>query len=148
MSFFKYTITAPLTLYLVYKRKYKVIEISVAMHMVLTVVSALWLGENLNSFISNKTIYQILVVFLGLILLHIIFRAERMDQKTDMVILSLLTIFSLVFVYHRNYDFFVMVIPLAYWAKELITNVKAKKYGSAFINVLFLGVIWIMFFNP
>ncbi len=46
VCYFKYTLTVPLCLYFVYRKRYAQIAVSVFMHVVLTAVSAWWLGDS------------------------------------------------------------------------------------------------------
>ncbi|MBR4718888.1 MAG: DUF2029 domain-containing protein [Lachnospiraceae bacterium] len=46
ICYFKYTLTVPLCLYFVYKKKYVEIAVSAAVHVVLTFVAAVWLGDS------------------------------------------------------------------------------------------------------
>lgn len=46
ICYFKYTLTVPLCLYFVYKKRYLEIALSAGMHVILTVVSAVWLNDS------------------------------------------------------------------------------------------------------
>lgn len=133
VSLFKYTLTAPLMLWFVYKRKYREIVYAAAIHGVLTLVAAWKLGVPLidlialplkiSSMLSSSGSYDVASVFglgsFGMIVSGLLFtvvffislfvKFDGMEKEA----FSVLCMFSLVFVYHRAYDFFVMIIPLA-----------------------------------
>jgi len=51
VCYFKYTLTVPLVLFFIYKKKYKEIIISAFMHVILTVVAAVWLNDSVINMI-------------------------------------------------------------------------------------------------
>ncbi|MBQ3786301.1 MAG: DUF2029 domain-containing protein, partial [Lachnospiraceae bacterium] len=53
VSFFKYTLTAPLALYYVYKRRYDILALAVLPHVLLTAFSAVWLNDSFINMIKK-----------------------------------------------------------------------------------------------
>lgn len=129
ICFFKYTLTAPLTLYFVYKKKYKEIIIPVIAHGILTIVSAAWLKDSFINMILKPLkvasaisadggidISAILrgsslaYVFALVIMIMLLIVAVRLPEGYDSTLMALLTLWSLIVTYHRTYDFFVMIV--------------------------------------
>lgn len=129
VSYFKYTLTAPLALYFVYKRKWKEFIASIAIHVVLTEVAALWLKESFmdmlikplkvsgalaseggldfGAFLGGSPIAFVLAGFVMILLLVI---ALRLPEGKDGLLISVLLLWSLIITYHRTYDFFTLVL--------------------------------------
>ena len=126
ISYFKYTLTAPLALYFLYRRRYKELVLSVAGHVVLTEISAIWLGRSFiymikaplqvaSALVSEGgidlgvflpgTAALVAAAVIGLILAVIAF---LLPEGNDEVLFSLLILWSLILTYHRTYDFFVL----------------------------------------
>jgi len=133
VSYFKYTLTVPLTLYFLYKRKYKELIISVIPHVVLTVFSAVWLNDSLPNMIikplkvakalsgegsmdvgallggGDATMLSGVVIMVALILLTLL-----MPKEQEQLLITILLLWSLVMTYHRSYDYFVLVLPAGF----------------------------------
>ncbi len=133
VSYFKYTLTAPLALYFVYKKRYKELLLSVAGHVVLTEVAALWLdksfvymltaplktaswlasegGIDLGVIIGGIPAYAAaFVIAMGLLVLTVL-----MPERKDSILFPMLIMWSLVLTYHRTYDFFVLsAVPVLF----------------------------------
>ncbi len=127
VSYFKYTLTAPLALYFLYKKKYTALALSAAMHVVLTEAAALWLGKSfiymikaplgvasalaseggidLGVILGGGAVYAIaaLIAAAALVVMTFAFPADK-----EYVLLSILICASLILTYHRTYDFFVL----------------------------------------
>lgn len=157
VSFFKYTLTAPLVLYFVYKKRYKEIIIPVVMHGVLTVISAFWLKDSfLNMIIKPLKVSSALsaeggldisallggsplaYVFAVLIMAALFIICIKMPQGYDRVVMSLLTLWSLIITYHRTYDFFVMIVVAALFIELAQKNEKSEDitFSEKFLNNL------------
>ncbi len=126
VSYFKYTLTAPLALYFVYRKRYRELALSIAAHIALTEVFAIRLGRSflymikapievasnltaeggidLGVFLKSPLCYG--VAFIIIILLMVI--TVKMPQGEGNLLVSLLILWSLILTYHRTYDFFVM----------------------------------------
>ncbi len=53
VSYFKYTLTAPLALYYVYKKRYSLLALSVVPHVLLTAFAAFWLNDSFVNMIKK-----------------------------------------------------------------------------------------------
>lgn len=138
ISYFKYSLTAPLMLIFLIKRKYKPVVISGIVHIVLTLFSAYWLHENpvtlmlqplkqaawlagegfadLSALLGRMgiggSIPNILTVLIfGTLFIWSILRKKEF-RMFDFIFLIYV---SLIFMYHRRYDYFVMMIPMWYF---------------------------------
>lgn len=132
VSYFKYTLTAPLALYFIYKKRYRELAISVAAHVILTGVFAVRLGKSyvymikaplevasnlaaeggidLGVLLGSPLCYAMALIIA--ILLVVI--TVKMPQNCDNMLISLLILWSLILTYHRTYDFFVMSAAAAF----------------------------------
>ena len=141
ICYFKYTLTVPLCLYFVYKRRYPEIMVSAGLHAALTAVSAVWLNDSfINMIIKPLKVSSALAAeggldfgalfggspaayVLALIVMAALFvLALRLGSNTDSVrdgcIISVLILWSLILTYHRTYDFFVMSAVLAFFCEK------------------------------
>ena len=127
ISFFKYTLTAPLALYFVYKKKFKELILSVVLHGVLTITAALMLGKsviymitaplkvamNLSSeggldigaLVGGGTLSLVIAAIIGIFLLVLCVTLQSGYEK---LLVPVLILWSLIMTYHRTYDFFVL----------------------------------------
>lgn len=156
VGFFKYTLTVPLAIYFVYKKKYKELFISIGIHIVLTLFSAWWLKENiLNLIIKPLKISSWLgdegyidfgalgikgiwsTVLCALVLLASFAFAIKLKNHKDISFnfFSILCYISLIVVYHRAYDFFILIIPVGIYLVDSINN---KKMTFEFISSLII----------
>lgn len=132
ISYFKYVLVVPIALYFIYKRWFKELIISVIPHIVLTAFSAWWLqgsfmdmilqplevsskladqgAIDLGRWIGNGTASMAVAVLLGLALMLFIFFVPKGHDKE---LITLLMLVSLILMYHRFYDFFILVVPMA-----------------------------------
>ena len=149
ISYFKYTLTVPMALFFVYKKKYKELIVSIAVHVVLTFASAIWLKASIldmiilplkvSSNLSGAGSYDISATFrLGRVgmpiaaialLSILVYCAIGKFKGSDNELLSILTMISLVIVYHRGYDFFVLILPLVIYTFQK-QSTKAEKMAS------------------
>ncbi|MDO4187738.1 MAG: glycosyltransferase family 87 protein [Lachnospiraceae bacterium] len=132
VCYFKYTLTVPLVLYFVYKKRYKEVIISAFMHVILTGVSAWWLSDSfLNMIIKPLKVSSNLAAeggldisallkgspisyFLALIIMVVLLAmAVKLPEGCDRSYISVLALWSLIITYHRTYDFFVMIVAVA-----------------------------------
>ena len=126
VSYFKYTLTAPLALYFLYRKRYKELALSVAGHVAVTEVAALWLGRSFFYMIKAPLqVASALVseggIDLGVLLpgmasmavaavlgIGLAVIALMLPEDNDDALFSLLILWSMVLTYHRTYDFFVL----------------------------------------
>lgn len=170
ISYFKYSITAPLMLVFIYKKRYKEVIVSLIPHIFLTIFSAIWLRKSPISLILlplkfadinlstagfadiSSVIGKILQINMNSllsILIFIVLLVWVVVQKTkydDFEMICILATWSLVFMYHRRYDYFLLILPFS----ELFSgydirldDVKSRLWSVAVciatIGVLLLG---------
>ena len=135
VSYLKYTVTAPLAVYFIYKRKWKEFVISLVPHLVLTGTAAFILHESfidmlikplkVASALSAKGGIDIGVltggspvglVITALAMIFLIAAALLLPEGNDELFISTAVLLSLVMTYHRTYDFFIMIIVFGYYA--------------------------------
>ena len=160
VCYFKYTLTVPLTLYFVYKRKWKELGISIMIHVVLTFLSAAWLGESFISMIiqplkvssalagegsmdigallGGSSIAMMITV---LIMVCLLVLTMLFPNHQDKLLISILLLWSLIITYHRSYDYFVLILPFCYL---LDGDNNAKKYDIIIYTILIFAVFFIL----
>lgn len=138
VCYFKYTLTVPLALYFVYKRKWKELIISVSIHILLTIFSCVWLGESflamimeplkVSSALSGEGSLDISALLQGspfaliltaVIMLGLLILSWKMPKGQDTLLISVLLMWSLIVTYHRTYDYFVMILPFCYFMTDV-----------------------------
>lgn len=157
VSYFKYTLTAPLALYFIYKRKYKELLISVIPHIILTVFSAVWLNDSFINMIkkplevasaltgeggmdigsvagASKASMLIAMVIMLLLLVMCIVTEEGKDYQ----LISILLLWSLIMIYHRSYDYFVMILPFC----TMLDRDRADKKGWLIYYILLVLAVF------
>lgn len=159
VSYFKYTLTAPLAVYFIYKRKYKEFAASVLIHVMLTAMSVIYLRESfMDMLIKPLKVSSALAseggldfgalfngspvafVLAGLVMIVMIYIAVKMPEGCDGLMISVLLLWSLIITYHRTYDFFALVlaaacIEITSWEKR---ELKSKIILAGFVLVLLL----------
>ena len=135
LSYLKYTVTAPLALYFIYKRKWKAFIISLIPHILLTGAAAYMLHEpyadmlikplKVASALAGEGSIDIGalthgspvgLVVTAAVMIFIFTAALIMPEGNDELFVSLAALLSLVMTYHRSYDFFIMIIVFGYFA--------------------------------
>lgn len=146
----KYSLALPLFLYLLYKRRYKVIGVGLIWQGVALLLVA-WLGRvsplsiagnyvrlflhhtglpgiHLTSLFPESTILRATAVILLTIAVGwVLFRQYRIDQKAnrilvDFYIFTILVLWTLLVAYHRAYDTAVIILFIALSVYELTHN--------------------------
>lgn len=138
VSFFKYTLTGPLALYFVYRKRYRELVAAALGHIVLTALAALYLdksfvymikgplevasrlvaegGIDLGVVIPSPYVYGAALAILITVLVIIL----RMGEGCGPYVFAMLVLWSLVIFYHRTYDFFVLsAVPAMFYAKGM-----------------------------
>lgn len=137
VSYFKYTLTAPLALYFVYKKRYKELIISILMHVALTAVSALTLGKsvfymltaplkvamNLSSeggldigaLVGGGVLSLAIAAIIGIGLLIL---SIKLPKGSESILIPVLIFWSLIMTYHRTYDFFVLSVAVMMFVSD------------------------------
>ena len=135
LSYLKYTVTAPLALYFIYRRRWKEFVISLIPHILLTGVAAYELGEPYTDMLTKplKVASALTgegsidvgaltqgaswtVAITGIIMLFIFIAALLLPEGKDELFISTAALLALVMTYHRTYDFFIMIIVFGYFA--------------------------------
>lgn len=144
VSYFKYTLTVPLALYFIYKKRCRELAISAAAHVILTGVFAAGSGKSfiymikaplevasglaaeggidLGVFLGSPLCY--VAAFVIAVLLVVI--AVRLPQNRENTLISLLVLWSLILTYHRTYDFFVLPVAAAFVCPGGSTDTKER----------------------
>lgn len=164
ICYFKYTLTVPLVLYFVYKKKYAEIILSGIYHIILTFVAALMLNDSFINMIikplkvssalsseggidfgvfldGSKTAYILLLM----VMLILLFIALRLDEGYDKAFISVLVMWSVIVTYHRTYDFFVIVLAVALFY-NLPDSVKDNKKLLSMLRVMFYCMFAVVYF--
>lgn len=135
VSYLKYTVTAPLAIYFIYKRKWKEFVISLIPHLILTGMAAFILHESfMDMLIKPLKVASALaaeggidigvltgghpagLAVTGLSMLFLFAAALMLPEGNDELFISVAVLLSLVMTYHRTYDFFIMIIVFGYFA--------------------------------
>ncbi|MCR4907660.1 MAG: DUF2029 domain-containing protein [Lachnospiraceae bacterium] len=172
-SMFKYTLTLPLALYFVFRRRFKELAITAVIHLTATFaamrltgrpffyllieplrVSMALSGEgslDIGSIIGGGALSVALTFLLLLILLILSVRMTRKDGA-ERLLFTLLLLCSLVMTYHRSYDFFVMTAAYSGIAEleEKSRSVKMGKPGKVFgvtPSMLYFILLAVLFFG-
>lgn len=159
VSWFKHTLTFPLSLYFVRsKRGWKAVAVAAGIHAALTCSVAAWVRSPPHRLLlgpievaKTDTGVGYLDVFavgaaLGLsspllpgmaalVILVITCAAMRHDDDA-LSCLSMLSVAALAMCYHRPYDFVLLVIPLAYALRERGRNARSRLY------LLLISMTW------
>ena len=157
LSYFKYTVTAPLALYFIYKRRWKEFVLSIIPHVLGTAAGAVILHESFTDMIIKPLkVASALTgegsldigamtggaswsVFITLaVMLMLLFAAFRLPQGNDALMISALTMVSLIMTYHRTYDYFILIIVFAYVAAD------SSKYFAAAYTLLVFAVFFVL----
>lgn len=162
ICYFKYTLTVPLVLYFIYKKRYLEIVVSALFHVVLTAVAAIWLNDSIfNMIIKPLKVSSALSaeggldfgvllngsplanVLMLIVMLLLFVLALRMVEGHDEALLAILVMWSLIVIYHRTYDFFVLsAVAGIFTDKVFISN---KKVYSSFLYA-YIAVLLSVFF--
>lgn len=151
LSWLKYSITLPLSLFLCKSKKGLIaILTAVTIHIILTIFASVWTGaspidllmgpvrlflkENETGNINISAILAVsgfhssyLSAIISLAVMGITYFSIRKDNDS-LSCLSTLAVTSMVVCYHRGYDFIVLILPLAYMLREGFRNVRALYY--------------------
>ncbi len=157
LSMFKYTLTLPLALIFLYRRRFKELLVTVFIHVAATFaamgitgrsffyllteplkVSMALSGEgslDIGSFVGGGIIS---VAFTFLLLLFLTFFAVRTreGEAPERLLFTLLLLSSLVMTYHRSYDLFVLIAAF--------TGV--AELGKKLVGVLYFALLIFLFF--
>ena len=136
ISLFKYTITAPLAIYFVWKRQWQALLTAIIIHVFLTGIMALWLHENpltlirqpfqvaaMATTIGDYDIFSIsraigsgelipAVLSLITLLALTIVGAKYISPLHNLRAISILALTAYIVFFHRSYDLILLIFPL------------------------------------
>ena len=164
VSYFKYTLTAPLALYFQYRKKYKEVVLSVLGHAALTGICALWLDRSFIYLIKAPLEVASrltseggidLGVLLGakagmaaaaVIALLLVFMTLKYPADGEYILFSVLILWSLILTYHRTYDFFVFSVAALLFCGRLSeeTGEKIKNALVCWYAVLLVALYFVL----
>lgn len=155
ISWFKYTVTFPLSLFFIAKRRFSVLLLAVAAHIVLTFFASLWthsspvdlllgpmkvalLGGTGHGYldisalayklgISHRLIPVIICVALTLLATIVMIKRGTGD---DLLILSMLALLSYVLFLHLVYDLVLLIFPLCYVLRNGLDGILAFLFAA------------------
>lgn len=147
VSYFKYTLTAPLALYMLYKKRYREVIVSVLMHAAATLLFAVRLdksifyllteplkvamnlsaegGLDVGALVGGGTASLVIGGIIGVGLLII---SLKMPENCDYILMPVLLLWSLIITYHRTYDFFVLSVVSMFLCKAFYDETGEKSY--------------------
>ena len=146
VSYFKYTLTAPLALYFVYKKRYKELAASVAVHIVMTLGAAIWLQKSVIYMITAPLrVASALTaeggIDLGVLLgkgsfavafavaVFLTVMTVRLPEGKEELLFGVLILWSLILTYHRTYDFFVLSAVYILFSENVTECFGQKAFG-------------------
>ncbi|MCR5688075.1 MAG: glycosyltransferase 87 family protein [Lachnospiraceae bacterium] len=160
VSYFKYTLTGVLALYFVYRKRYKELIISVLAHVLLTMAASAWIGKSFLYMITAPLGVASALsssggidfgTFLGrawpmaaaAVLAVLLFMAVKLPENMEGAFFAVLTLWSLVLVYHRTYDMFVLTAASAFFCKKY-TSEKVRLILFIWYALLILTAYFIL----
>lgn len=164
ISYFKYTLTAPLVLYFVYKKKYKEIVVSILGHVILTIVSAFWLGDSVINMITKPLkVASVLsseggldlgallggsslaFALAGIIAIVLFVFTLKAPLGCENVVFAASLLWSLILTYHRTYDFFVLICVACLFETSQNLAVIEDKYKSIYLGGFLISLFSVFF---
>lgn len=159
ICYFKYTLTVPLCIYFIHKKRYLEIGISVILHVILTFVAAKMLNETFLMMIIKPLKvssalsaeggidfgvlcggHAVSYVLALIVMIMLFFISLKIDSGHENTFMALLILWSLIITYHRTYDFF--VLPACYGMFTEINSEKRSRemmfFGVTLLSVFFL----------
>lgn len=151
LSFFKYTTVFPLLLYFVYKRQYRPLTIAFCIHLLLHFFAAYWVHESPYNLLMQPLAVSSRLLYAGYLDFFELFNSSSISapwflpylisgatlfltacaclykKNDDLLVLCLLSFLSTVVIYHRLYDYVVLIFPLIFlfksWEKKFFLKV-------------------------
>ncbi len=162
VAYFKYTLTVPMTVYFIYKRKWKEVILSAVPHILLTVYASTVLGEpvmnmfmkplkvaselsssgsiDLGAFLGGGSVSMVvtLLIMAGLAVFGFLCPDRR---ENDALVISVCVLLANIMTYHRMYDFFIMIVVFSYFNNKR-PAVEEALYSLVCCAVFFLPRIF------
>lgn len=162
VSYFKYTLTGVLALYFLYRKRYKELAMSIAVHVVLTgvfaaifdksflymikapleVASRLAAEGGIDLGVILKSPFSYAAAFIIVILLVVI--TVIMPKDRECIIFALLVFWSLILTYHRTYDFFVLSAASAMFLDKGADADRYRPAGTAAYMTVIICVYFVL----
>jgi hypothetical protein len=167
-SWFKYTLTLPLSLVFALRSRWLVLLAATGIHAALTLFVALWTGSRpLDLLVGPLRVMQVVhrpgqfdvmglamragiasklipLAVAGALTATVLGAALRYRAKDDLPLLALLSLFAYAVVYHLAYDLVILVIPLFYVMSGICSwgrRAALERLWTAMLAVL-LGWTW------
>lgn len=162
ISFFKYTLTAPLALYFLHRKRYRELAAAAAGHVILTGVCALYMGKSFVYMIKAPLEVASRLVSEGGIDLGVLFGGfkgyaaafviiavltviiYRLPEGYEKAVMAVLILWSLVLTYHRTYDFFVLSAVAMVFSKK--DGMRYNRYFGRYIAVWYAVLVLLVYF--
>lgn len=163
ISYFKYTLTAPLTLYLLYRRRYKEFAASVVMHIIATVLAAIMLNKSViymivaplkvASVLGSQGGLDLGAVFGGgiagyavgaIVAAALVVITLMLPKGHERLLFAVLLLWSLILTYHRTYDFFVMSAMSVFTAGAI--EIECNEQLGKIMRVWFYVLLFMIYF--
>ena len=110
------------------------------------VITVIPFGGHIHEFLmahNGKAIYVLLIAVLSLYIVFLAFMGRKKCEAE--LVFSLFCALSAVIVYHRSYDYLVLIIPLYYCVKELGKEFREKKWISVAAGIVsIIGLVFIL----
>lgn len=159
ICYFKYTLTAPLVLYMLYKKRYLEFAWSVILHILVNILAAIWLNKSIvyvfitplkvssalsseggidfGALMGGSNIALIIGALVAIGLTYITF---YLPENKEYILFPLLLTWSLIITYHRTYDFFVLSsIPVMFCSDF------KKDFGEKINSIMVCGYLTVLF---
>ena len=101
-------------------------------------------GYDIMAFLGNGIGYRCCAIVLTSLIVLIVFSGEQIDSYK---LLMLLIVFSLIIVYHRGYDYFIMILPMYFFWKRLNGNDGYHIIHKGFLFSLIIAIWFILFYD-
>ncbi len=163
ISWLKYSITFPLSLYFIKKREWKVLVLATAIHLsvygfllfwvensdpisilfgpiyvALKIVNAGYLNISaVMAWLELGRVYTLIFTFITVVLTALcLMKYPISNRESELRLLSVLAFFSLIIMFHSQYDYILLVFPLAVVLSERIEHFYQK------LLLLAIAVVW------
>jgi len=161
VSWFKYSITFPLSLFFLNKKNYKILIISGLIHVLLTVFVSGWINQSIFDFflgpvkvalqttglgevdfvgiIQKYSLPEFVAILLGALLFFLTYKILVNKKKVilELLLISFFALLSMVLFFHLAYDFVVLIFPLWY-----LFSVEKINREFKILTIVLVGLQW------
>ena len=162
LSWLKYTVTFPLTLFFCVRHRFTTMIVAGLVHIVLLAVAGFWTGESpmrlMQDYLEVVGLFPVsgdldifgLLIRLGgdakrwaplaMVVLFALtsLAAFRSSARSDLWQLSFLAVASCIVIIHHQYDFIVLLLPLAYLCANGVRNMSSMFFLLSVITTWYL----------